>query len=89
MTFQDDLLAAMTARLRANPHYLDYDAAFADDEAVVAYEEDEYVDGYCETCFYSYDFIRYTIENSAGEQRTMQEREVDLGDLLRDLVNYS
>ena len=89
MTFYDDMLAAMTARLRVRPDSLYYDVTITDDERVVAYVEDQGDDGYCETCSYIYDFVRYTVENSKGEQRDLEERNVDLGELLRDLGNYS
>lgn len=88
MTFYADLLSAMTARLRMKGDNLYYDIKISENERVVAYEEDQGDDGYCETCSYVYDFIRYTVENSAGERRDVEERNVSLSELLRDLEHY-
>lgn len=89
MSFYDEMLAAMTNRLRAQPTSLFYSLEIADDERVVAYKEDQGDDGFCETCSYIYDFVLYTVENEAGEQREIEERNTDLGTLLRDLERYS
>lgn len=93
MTFYDDMLAAMTTRLRADPglfhSFVSYTAApVSDDENVVAYKEDSVESGYCETCWYAEEIIEYTLENSAGEKRLVFEY-ADLGSLLRGLEHHS
>lgn len=83
MSFQENLLEAMTNRLAEKEGVYDvrtYNTFELGNRKVVAYLEREESDGYCETCYYEYTVIEYDFDDG-----TTLVESVSFAELIKEL----